>query len=110
MIPPECSTLLDPLERFEAIRRRVVRLGPRLCDLSYANPYGGAQEAAVAALREALEDQRRLDLQYTPFGGNTLARRAVADALQSSHRLPFTFEDVILTPGAMAEMMSSPFL
>jgi len=105
MIPPECSTLLDPLERFEAIRRRVVRLGPRLCDLSYANPYGGAQEAAVAAVKEALEDRRRLlDLQYTPFGGQTLARRAVADTLQSSHGLPFSFDDVVLTPGAMAAL------
>src|SRR5438270_14079657 len=69
MIDPDTTALLGPLERFEAIRRRVVRLGPRLCDLSYANPYGGAQQAALAALKEALEDRRRLDLQYSPFGG-----------------------------------------
>ena len=104
MIPPEFDSLLEPLERFEAIRHRVVRLGPRLCDLSYANPYSGAQEAAVTAIRDALQDRRRLDLQYSPFGGQTLGRRAVADALRLSHGLPFRFDDVILTPGAMAAL------
>lgn len=41
MISPELMSLLEPLERFELIRRRVARLGDRLCDLSYANPYEG---------------------------------------------------------------------
>ena len=36
MIAPELTALLEPLEKFEAIRRRAVRLGDRLCDLSYA--------------------------------------------------------------------------
>jgi hypothetical protein len=39
MIEGELEDLLEPLERFEAIRRRVARLGDRLADLSYANPY-----------------------------------------------------------------------
>jgi aspartate aminotransferase len=104
MIAAELEQLLQPLERFESIRRRVVRLGDRLCDLSYANPYGGAEQAVRAAIRSALDDERLLDLQYSPFGGQTLARRVVADALRASHGLPFTFNDVILTPGAMSAL------
>jgi aspartate aminotransferase len=104
MIPPELEVLLEPLERFETIRRRAVRLGDRLCDLSYANPYEGAQERARAVLRDALEHGRLLDLQYSPFGGRTLIRRAVADALRTSHGLDFKFGDVVLTPGAMAAL------
>lgn len=104
MIPSELDTLLEPLERFEALRRSVARMGDRLCDLSYANPYGGAQQEAKAAIAEALEDDRVLGLQYAPFGGQTLARRAVADALRASHGGDFTYDDVILTPGAMAAL------
>ncbi len=104
MISPELMSLLEPLERFELIRRRVARLGDRLCDLSYANPYEGAQEDAKQAIRAALEDERPLGLQYSPFGGQTLARRAVADSLRASHGLQFKFSDIVLTPGAMAAL------
>ncbi|MGH2960825.1 MAG: aminotransferase class I/II-fold pyridoxal phosphate-dependent enzyme [Solirubrobacterales bacterium] len=104
MISAELQGLLEPLERFEAIRRRAVRLGDRLADLSYANPYEGVPNPARAVLREALADERQLDLQYAPFGGQTLARRAVADALRESHALPFAFRDVVLTPGAMSAL------
>jgi aspartate aminotransferase len=104
MIKPDLASLLEPLERFERLRRKTSRLGDRLADLSYANPYSGAQGAARAAIAEALEDERLLDLQYSPFGGQTLARRTVADALQESHGLPFTFRDVVLTSGAMAAL------
>ena len=104
MVPAAIRSLLEPLETFEAIRRKAARLGDRLCDLSYANPYQGAQEAALAALREALEEQRLLGLQYSPFGGQTVARRLVADALRRSHDLPFAHRDVILTPGAMSAL------
>jgi aspartate aminotransferase len=104
MISPDLESLLLPLERFEQIRRRASRLGDRLADLSYANPYPGAQSAAREAIADALRDERLLDLQYSPFGGQTLARRAVADALAVSHELPWTFKDVVLTPGAMAAL------
>ncbi len=104
MIEGELEGLLEPLERFEAIRRRVARLGDRLADLSYANPYEQVGRAARAVLRETLEEERALDLQYAPFGGQTLARRAVADSLRESHGLPFAFEDVVLTPGAMSAL------
>jgi aspartate aminotransferase len=53
-------------------------------------------------LRQALEQERLLDLQYSPFGGRTLVRRAVADDLTRRHGLQFGYEDIVLTPGAMA--------
>src|SRR5206468_245098 len=71
------------------------------------NPYEGVHAAARQALKETLEDERALDLQYSPFGGQTLARRAAADALRESHDLPFTAQDVVLTPGAMAALQIS---
>jgi aspartate aminotransferase len=104
VIAAALEPLLEPLEAFEAIRRRATRLGDRLCDLSYANPYAGVAPRTRDVLREALDLERRLDLQYSPFGGHTLARRAVADALGESHALPFVHEDVVLTPGAMAAL------
>lgn len=104
MIPPEFESLLEPLERFEAIRRGAMRLGNRLADLSYANPYGGIHEASKGAIRDALQEDRRLGLQYSPFGGYVPVRRSVADALRTSHQLDFGFRDVILTAGAMAAL------
>ena len=102
MISSELQDLLEPLERFESTRRKVARLGNRLADLSYANPYAGIQEQARAVLRETLDTDRLLDLQYSPFGGKTQIRRVVADSLRGTHNLPFDFSDVVLTPGAMA--------
>jgi aspartate aminotransferase len=104
MIPLELETLLEPLERFESIRRRAMRLGGRLADLSYANPYGGIHEASRAAIRDALQEDRLLGLQYSPFGGYVPIRRSVADALRTSHQLDFSFGDVVLTSGAMAAL------
>ena len=104
MIPPVLQALLQPLEEFEEIRRGAVRLGDRLCDLSYANPYEGVQQSTRQVLRRALDGERLLDLQYSPFGGQTLVRRAVADDLAGRQVLPYEFRDVILTPGAMAAL------
>lgn len=104
MISSEIEELLRPLERFEAIRRRVSQLGGRLCDLSYANPYEGTPTTVRRAIGQALEQERLLDLQYTPFGGQPLARRACADALREGHDMPFAAGDVVLTPGAMCAL------
>jgi aspartate aminotransferase len=104
VIPSVLQGLLRPLEEFEEIRRRAARLGDRLCDLSYANPYEGVQQSTRQAMRRALEGERLLDLQYSPFGGQTLVRRAVADDLAARHAQPYEFRDVILTPGAMAAL------
>jgi aspartate aminotransferase len=95
---------MRPLEQFEQLRRRAVRFGDRLADLSYPNPYEGVARDTRAILRRALDEERVLDLQYTPFGGSTLARRAVADALRESHGAPFKFRDVVLTTGATAAL------
>lgn len=104
MISSRIADCLRPLEQFEEIRRSAIRLGDRLSDLSYANPYGDVTGAARRVIREALDAERELDLQYTPFGGHTLSRRAVADALRESHGLHFRYSDVVLTPGAMAAL------
>ena len=104
MIPDVLEGLLRPLEEFETIRRRAVRLGDRLCDLSYANPYEGVAGSVRDVLRAALGRERSLDLQYSPFGGQTLIRRAVADDLARRQGLDYTFQDIILTPGAMAAL------
>ena len=104
MIPAELDDLLAPLERFETIRRKAVRLGGSLADLSYANPYQGVHEVVRSLLKDTLEEERTLDLQYSPFGGQTLTRRAVADALRSTHGLEFGWSDVVLTPGAMGAL------
>ncbi len=104
MIPSVLERLLQPLEEFEEIRRRAARLGDRLCDLSYANPYEGVEQSTREAMRRALDRERLLDLQYSPFGGQTLVRRAVADDLATRQGQPYQFRDVILTPGAMAAL------
>ena len=101
---PDLLELMAPLERFEAIQRRFVRLGSSVSDLSYANPYDGAPPEVREVLREAVDDERKLSLQYAPFGGQTRARRACADGLRDSHGLDVRFSDVVLTPGAMSAL------
>ena len=39
-----------------------------------------------------------------PSAARHCVRRAAADALRESHRLPFAYRDVVLTPGAMAAL------
>ena len=104
MIPSELEILLAPLERFEGIRREAARLGSRLADLSYANPYEGVHESVRTVLKETLAEERLLDLQYSPFGGQTLVRRAIADSLRSTHELEVGWTDIVLTPGAMGAL------
>jgi aspartate aminotransferase len=104
MIPAELAALLEPLERFEGIRRKAARLGNRLADLSYANPYEGVHESVRAVLRQTLDEERLLDLQYSPFGGQTLIRRAAADSLRETHGHEFAWSDVVFTPGAMGAL------
>ena len=104
MITDELKALLEPLERFEEIRRRAVRHGPRLADLAYANPYAGVDVEVKAAIAAALDEERLLSLQYSPFGGYVIVRRSVADSLRSSHDLDFGYRDVVMTSGAMAAL------
>lgn len=97
--------LLEPQERFDrlcAATRR--RFGRRLIDLSYANAYDGPNEEVRAALRGAVDDEQILGLQYTPFGGRTTTRRLIADRLTEEYGDRFTYQDVVLTPGATAAL------
>ena len=96
---------LDAQERFESLRLETIqKVGRQFCDLAYANPYDGPIPQAVNAMRTALEAQNRLNLQYTPYGGNTITRRLVAQHLGKSHRLNFHWRQIVLTPGSMAAL------
>jgi aspartate aminotransferase len=104
-LTPELAALLEPQERFEALRKMAtIRAGKRLCDLAYANPYDGPLPEVCAALRDAVQRRRQLDLQYTPYGGTTITRRIIADSLAATHGLQFRWNDVILMPGAMSAL------
>lgn len=102
-LPPELQAYLAAQERFEAIRQRWSR-GPARhgADLAYANPYAGPPSAVKEALRNALQADRPLNLQYTPYGGATIPRRRVAEDLRQKQELAFQWQDIVLTPGAMA--------
>lgn len=94
--------LLEPQERLDRlIAAAFCRFGPRLVDLSYANPCDGPSEEVLSILARATAESTGRSLQYTPIAGRTAARRAVAAGL--SRRLAMTFDcrDVFLTSGAM---------
>jgi aspartate aminotransferase len=97
--------LLAPQERFERLRDTTMfRAGRSLCDLGYANPYEGVLPQVRQILQDTLASDRSLGLQYSPYGGATVARRAIADKLTRTHGAPFAWRDVVLTPGAMAAL------
>ena len=99
-LPRHLEELLAAQERVDALRDEAVRrAGATLADLAYANSYDGAPPEVRQALREAIDAETTLDLQYTPYGGATVPRRLVAEALGHSHGERFTFRDVILTSG-----------
>jgi aspartate aminotransferase len=104
-VGPELEVLLSAQERFEECRKEwTVRAGRNLCDMAYANPYGGPAPEVVAAIGDALRSDRVLDLQYTPYGGATITRRLIAQRLSQTHGEPFRWRDVVMTPGAMAAL------
>ncbi len=99
------EALADPQERFEALRERTLLASGRdLVDLSYANPEGGPRPAVRQLLHDAIDRDRSLSLQYTPYGGATIPRRLVAHSLHASHDAGFRWRHVVLTPGAMAAL------
>lgn len=104
-MPSEIARLLEPQERFDAMRyRAMTRAGTQLCDLAYANAYDGPADAVRRALARAIGDDRALALQYTPYGGATIPRRLIAGQLRRRHKRSFHYRDVVLTPGAMAAL------
>lgn len=108
MIAPlarEIELYLSAQERFDRLRHETsLRAGRKLCDLSYANSYDGPCPEVRRAIRDCLDRGRTLDLQYTPYGGSTTARRLVARQLSATHGRRFGWRDIVLTPGAMAAL------
>jgi aspartate aminotransferase len=103
--PGKLSALLAPQERFEKLRDAAMfRAGASLCDLAYANPQDGVLPEVRQILQDALASNRSLGLQYSPYGGATIARRAIADKLSRTHGRQFAWRDVVMTPGAMAAL------
>ena len=101
----ELAQLLSLQEHFDRLQHdALLRFGHGPCDLAYANPYDGPDPVVLAALREALESDRMLGLQYTPYGGATITRRLIAHKLSARYGRRFNYRDVILTPGAMAAL------
>jgi aspartate aminotransferase len=104
-LAPALEQRLAPQRRFDELHRKtVLRAGARLADLSYGNAYGGPADAVKAAIHRALDGAGELGLQYTPYGGATLARRLVAENLSKSSGLEYSYRSVVLTPGAMAAL------
>lgn len=101
----DLETSLEPQERLDRlIVATLRRFGPRVVDLSYANPYDGPVQEVRRALQLAIMGDGRLALQYTPYGGRTVTRRMIASKLSEENELPFHFRDIIMTPGAMAAL------
>jgi aspartate aminotransferase len=102
---PTLEPLLQPQERLDRlIAAAFRRFGPRLVDLSYANPYAGPTPEVLAVLRRVAAERSGLSLQYTPYGGRTTTRCAVAARLIREYSLPFHHRDVIMTTGAMSAL------
>ena len=94
--------LLEPQERLERlIAATFRRFGPRMVDLSFANPADGPGEEVLSILAGATAESKGLSLQYTAIAGRTSARRAVAARLTEQLSLPFDYRDIVLTSGAM---------
>ncbi|MBI4638156.1 MAG: aminotransferase class I/II-fold pyridoxal phosphate-dependent enzyme [Candidatus Rokubacteria bacterium] len=101
----DLDALLEPQERLDRlIAATFRRFGPRLVDLSYANPYDGPDEEVLRALARVAAEGRGLSLQYTPYGGRVVTRRAIATRLSREYGLQFDLRDIIMTAGATAAL------
>jgi aspartate aminotransferase len=100
---PQVRRLLEPLADFDRLHAETVRrAGSSVVDLSYPNPRLRVDRRPYQALAELAANVGVDDLRHSPFGGFTTVRRNVAAALSRRHAMPYTFRDVILTPGATA--------
>lgn len=101
----DLELLLEPQERLDRlITTTWRRFGPKVVDLSYANPYDGPDQEVLGALQRAVSGKRALAFQYTPYGGSTVTRRLIASTLSREYGFPFDLRDVIMTPGAMSAL------
>ncbi|MET9402014.1 aminotransferase class I/II-fold pyridoxal phosphate-dependent enzyme [Kitasatospora sp. NPDC002965] len=101
----EEARLAAPLERFAALHAATLR-GSRggVVDLSYPNPLVHRDPRGFDLLRTLTASVGQSELQYTPFGGGTLARRRTAAALSRRLGLRLGHRDLLLTPGATAAL------
>src|SRR5688500_20336229 len=98
-------TTLEPLlnsqERLERLIAATFRqFGPRMVDLSFANPADGPSDEVLSILAGVTAESKGLSLQYTPIAGRTSTRRAVAAQLAEQSALPFDYRAIVRTPGA----------
>lgn len=101
----ELDELLEPLERLDRLIAATFRqFGPRLVDLSYANPYQGPAQEVRNVIQRVTSERSGLSYQYTPTGGRTATRRAIADWLDEEYGLQFEWRDVVMTTGAMSAL------
>jgi aspartate aminotransferase len=97
--------MLEPLEAFGQLHARTIRrFGPRAVDLSYPNPRICHDTRAHQLLGELAGQVSTRELQYTPFGGLTQARRRIARAESERYGITLGFRDVILTPGGASAL------
>ena len=97
--------LAGPLERFAALHAATLRSSRAgVIDLSYPNPRVTRDTRAFELLGGLLARTRQEDLQYSPFGGGTVARRKVASALSRRFGVQPGFSGIFLTPGATAAL------
>jgi predicted DNA-binding transcriptional regulator AlpA len=76
------QSFAEPQARLDELRMRAVRAGgTAFADLGYANAWDGASAELKAALHAAVDVADPLGLQYTPYGGATVARLIAAPAL-----------------------------
>ena len=99
------EALAKAQQTYEEIRKGALqRFGPRLCDFGYANAHDGPPPHVMESLRDAVDNDRALGLQYTPYGGATLTRRIVGQDLSKKTGLSFRFRQIVMTPGAMSAL------
>lgn len=97
--------LTAPLQTFQQLHTDTLRrFGSRAVDLSYPNPRFILDPRPYRALAEQAARATADDLRYSPIGGFTTARRRAAAVLAEHHGLPYTYRDLILTPGASAAL------
>jgi aspartate aminotransferase len=101
----EVDEAFAPLERFAALHAQAWRRQGGIFDLSFPNPRTDRDGRAMDRLRTIAAEIDQHDLQYTPFGGRTVARRKVAATLSQRASAPVAFADVFLTPGATAALV-----
>ena len=79
--------LLETQERLDAlIASTFRRFGPRIVDLSYANPYDGPSEEVVSILSRVTADCRGLSLQYTPIAARMASKSSRLSGLSATGR------------------------